>query len=67
MVYNDSAFGGIKWSQDKTKIVFVAEKPEIESFKPFFKDEEEAKKGTDEDKKEEQKPEEHWQDEKYQY
>ena len=43
MVYNDSMFGGISWSTDKTKIVFIGEQPEIATYKPFFKDKEEPK------------------------
>ena len=79
MIYNDTVFGGISWSRDGKKIVFIGEKPEIASFKPFFKDPEEEKKtddkkdeekkeGEDADKKkEEEKKEEHWQDEKFLY
>ena len=48
MVYNDSAFGSISWSQDKTIIVFIGEKPDAKTFKPFFKDDEESKKEVSE-------------------
>ena len=77
LVYNDAVFGGMQWSRDGTKITFIGEKPEIATYKPFFKDEEEPKKEEDkkedEEKKEndkkpeEEKPEEHWQDEKFLY
>ena len=74
MVYNDAAFGGIQWSRDGTKILFIGEKPDISAYKPFFKDEEEPKKEAEatkeeskEEKKPEDKPEEHWQDEKFLY
>ena len=50
MVYNDTVFGGIAWSRDSKKIVFIGEKPEVASYKPFFKDPEEKK---EDDKKEE--------------
>jgi len=65
MIYNDTVFGGISWSRDGNKIVFIGELPEIASYKPFFKDPEEEKKS--EDKKDEEKKEEHWQDEKFLY
>lgn len=55
MVYNDATFGGIKWSPDGTKITFVAEIPEIASYKPFFKDPEEKKEDKKEDKKDDDK------------
>ena len=67
MLYNDTVFGGISWSKDGNKIVFIGEQPEIATYKPFFKDAEEEKKteekkDSDEDvkKKEEEKKEEHW-------
>lgn len=72
-VYFDTLFGGISWSRDKTKIVFIGERPDIAAFKPFFKDAEEPKPEKkeedkkDEEKKEEEKKEEHWQDEKFLY
>jgi hypothetical protein len=59
-VYNDTVFGGISWSRDQNKIVFVGEVPENEKFKPYFRDPEEPKK-----EEEKTPPEEHWQDEKY--
>lgn len=72
-VYNDTLFGGIAWSRDMTKIVFIGEKPDIAAYTPFFKDSEEPKpekkeeeKKQDGEKKEEKK-EEHWQDEKFLY
>jgi len=52
LVYNDSAFGGVQWSKDKTKIIFIGEKPDIATYKPFFKDDEEAKKEPEEVKEE---------------
>ena len=42
-VYNDSVFGGISWSRDSKKIVFIGEGAEIK-YKPFFKDAEEPEK-----------------------
>lgn len=66
MIYNDSAFGGIKWSRDKTRIIFIGEKPEIASFIPLFKDEE-GNKVNDEDSLNDKKAEDHWQDEKFLY
>lgn len=36
-VYNDVVFGGIQWSRDSKKIVFIGEAPEVK-YKPFFKD-----------------------------
>lgn len=42
-VYNDSLFGGIQWSRDMQKIVFIGEKPEVALYKPHFKDPEESK------------------------
>lgn len=74
MVYNDSVFGGISWNRDMTKVCFIGETPEIATYKPWFKDEEEPKpeeeeKNNDKDgeKKPEEKKEEHWQDEKFLY
>ena len=78
-VYNDFEFGGIAWSRDSQKVVFVGEVPEVASYKAYFKDPEEEKKddekkdekkkeeGKKEDEKKEDKKEEHWQDEKYLY
>jgi len=38
-VYNDVVFGGISWSSDEQKIVFIGEVPEIAEFKnPFEAD-----------------------------
>jgi hypothetical protein len=64
-VYNDTVFGGFAWSTDENKITFVGEVPEIAAYKNPF---EEVKK---EEKKEEEskadKPEEHWQEDKFLY
>lgn len=67
MVYNDSIFGGISWSRDMKKVVFIGELPEIAAYKAFFKDKEEEKKEEkkeeekkEDEKKEEEKKEEHW-------
>jgi len=35
-VYNDVVFGGISWSCDEQKIVFIGEEPEIAEFKNSF-------------------------------
>jgi len=61
-VYNDFLFGGVSWNKDGTKVVFVGEKPDISSYKPWFKDAAEDPK-----KEDDKKPEEHWQDEKFLY
>jgi hypothetical protein len=67
-VYNDTVFGGISWSRDHKKIVFVGEVPEIANYKPFFKDPEEPKKEEEKKEKDDKAaPEEHWQDEKFLY
>ena len=74
-VYNDTVFGGIQWSPDAKKIVFVGETPEVANYKPFFKDPEEPKKedkdkaGAEEEKKgaDAKKAKEHWQDDKFLY
>ena len=42
-VYNDSVFGGFSWDKEGDKVIFVGEKPDIASFKPHFKDQEEEK------------------------
>ena len=55
-VYNDTVFGGISWSRDSKKIVFIGEVPETEKYKAYFRDPEEPKK--EEEKKD--GPEEHW-------
>ena len=73
-IYNDVVFGGIAWSDDERKIVFIGEKPEPANYKSFWDakkpEEEEEKKGdgaaaADDKKKEEEKKEEHYQDEKF--
>ena len=75
-VYNDTVFGGIQWSPDAKKIVFVGENPEVANYKPFFKDPEEPKKeDKDKDKanaeekkaSDAKKAKEHWQDDKFLY
>ena len=72
-IYNDAIFGGLKWSPNGKKVVFVAEVPEPASYKPFFKDEEKKKDDDEKDKEKEKKDEkkkkeeEHWQDEKFLY
>jgi len=61
MLYNDTVFGGVQWSPDGQKIVFVGEVPEVAKYDTYFKDfeepkpEEEKKEGGDDKKKEE-----HW-------
>ena len=55
-VYNDTVFGGISWSRDSKKIVFIGEVPETEKYKAYFRDPEESKK--EEEKKD--GPDEHW-------
>jgi len=47
--YRDAVFGGITWSRDGKKIVFVGEVPEIATYKPFFKDAEEKKEEDKDD------------------
>ena len=42
-VYNDSVFGGISWSKDSNKIVFVGEKAEITNYKNCFSDQDQEK------------------------
>lgn len=64
-LYNDTVFGGISWSADETKITFIGEVPEIAAYKNPF--EEQPKKEEEETKSKAEKPEEHWQDEKYLY
>lgn len=77
-VYNNALFGGVSWSRDSTKVVFIGEKPEPASYKNFWEDndaqDEKARKaaGSNEEEKkkeEEKKPEEevHYLDEKYKY
>lgn len=63
----------MSWSPDGNKVAFVAEIPEVATYKPFYKDEE-KKKETDENKDEDKKADdkkkkepEHWQDEKFLY
>lgn len=43
-VYNDTVFGGVSWSKDGQKIVFIGEVPDIEKYNAYFKDPEEPKK-----------------------
>lgn len=43
-IYNDSVFGGISWSRDGKRIVFVGEVPPVEKYTQFFKDEVEEEK-----------------------
>ena len=61
-VYNDTVFGGLSWSPDGKRIIFIGEVPPVEKFTPFFKDESDEKK-ADEGKK----SDEHFQDEKFLY
>lgn len=58
-IYNDTVFGGVSWSQDGTKIVFIGEVPEVSKYESFFKDPEEPKK-EEKAGDEEKKKEEHW-------
>lgn len=61
LVYNDTVFGGIQWSHDGNKIVFVGEVPEIAKYDTFFKDPEEPKPEKEEKKDgDEKKKDEHW-------
>lgn len=53
-VYNDAVFGGVQWSRDETKIVFVGERPEPSSYKNYWEDSDVKK---EEDKKDEEKKE----------
>ena len=65
-VYNDVVFGGIAWSNDESKICFIGEKPEPESYKNFWDDkkpEAESEKKSSAEK--EEKKDEHFQDEKF--
>lgn len=57
-MYNDVVFGGISWSRDERKIVFIGEAPEVAKFKNPFDD-------APKDSKDEGKEEEHWQEEKF--
>jgi acylaminoacyl-peptidase len=59
-IYNDSVFGGISWSKDCSKIVFIGEKVEP-TYKSYWGEEEKK----EEAKKEEEKKEEHFQSQKY--
>jgi hypothetical protein len=65
--YNDSVFGGIAWSRDQKKIVFIGEQPEIANYKAFYRDLEDKKPEEKKDERDENKKEEHWQDEKFLY
>lgn len=71
-VYNDTVFGGFAWSADEKKIAFIAEVPEIASYKNPFEEtkkpdpEKEESKDGSESKKEEAK-EEYWQEDKFLY
>ena len=51
-IYNDAVFGGIKWSPDLNKIVFIGEIPSISKYESFFKDSEENEKDGKDEKKE---------------
>jgi hypothetical protein len=70
-IYNDTVFGGVSWSRDGKKIVFIGEVPPVEKYNAYFKDPEEPKKSTEktegEENKEEEKKDEHWQEEKFLY
>lgn len=71
-LYNDAVFGGIAWSRDETKIVFVGERPEPASFKNYWEDQdpkkqEEEKKPDEEKKKEEEEKPVTYLDEKFKY
>jgi len=70
-IYNDTVFGGAAWSADESKVTFIAEVPDIASFKNPFEPEpkpaKDAEETKTEHKAEEEKKEEHWQDEKFLY
>ena len=67
-IYNDVVFGGVAWSRDETKVVFVAEKPEPAAYKNYWEDkpQEDKKPAEEEAKKEDDKPQTYL-DEKYKY
>ena len=56
-IYNDSVFGGISWSKDCSKIVFIGEKVEP-TYKSYWAEEEKKEEKKEEEKKEEEKKEE---------
>jgi len=62
-VYNDVVFGGISWSCDEQKIVFIGEVPEIAEFKNPF----DALTALKESKEENESKIQHWQEEKFEY
>ena len=47
-VYNDAIFGGVSWSKDERKIVFIGEKPEPASYKNYWEDPKPAEKKKEE-------------------
>ena len=65
-VYNDTVFGGIAWSRDNKKVVFIGEQLPIEKYEPFFKDEKEEEK-KEEAKGDKPAADKHYQDEKFLY
>ena len=67
-MYNDSIFGGVAWSRDESKILFIGEKPEPATYKNYWEDAKKKEEGQEEEKKkpEEEKPQAYL-DEKYKY
>ena len=53
-IYNDATFGGVSWSRDESRIVFIGEKPEPATYKNYWEDEQSEPSKKEEEKKKEE-------------
>ena len=51
-IYNDAVFGGITWSKNHDKIIFIAEKEEVAAYTPYWKEDSEEEKTKEQKEKE---------------
>lgn len=58
-LYNHPVFGGISWSKENDKIVFIAEKKATEAYEPYWDSEFQKEKTEDEKKKDAKVPHSH--------
>ena len=63
-VYNDAVFGGVSWAKDLSKVAFVGEVPGVATFKNPW---DSKPKPNEETKEGEEKSDDHWLDEKFEY
>ena len=54
-IHNNNVFGGISWSKNSDKIVFIAEREEINDYSPYWDSENKKDKDFNENKEEEKK------------